>query len=474
MLFAQLHGDGARIRVGTSSKYTALFNVMLRASDLAVLLLSGVIAYWLRFGTPDVSLDYQRNIVAGTLCALLVFNTSSLYQSWRGSTLSAECFRAGWLWTLALATAVLFAVALKLAGEVSRVWWATWYAGALVGLGGVRILCRGTAALVRQRGLDLRTAVVVGATKDANRIVDTLQHERWTGIRVHGWFSTPVDTARIDHTPHLGDLDMLAAYVEAHGINQVWIALPLRAEEEIKRVLDALQYSAANIKLVPDLFGIQVLNQSVGQIAGLPVINLQQSPLQGMNRLIKAVQDRVLAFAILLAISPLMLVIAAAVKLSSPGPVFYRQERVSWNNRSFHMLKFRSMPMDAETGTGAVWAKAGESRATRVGSFLRKTSLDELPQFINVLKGEMSIVGPRPERPVFVHKFKEEIPAYMKKHMVKAGITGWAQVNGWRGSTDLTRRIECDLYYIEHWSLAFDLRIILLTLFKGFVNKNAY
>ncbi|HEY0334200.1 MAG TPA: exopolysaccharide biosynthesis polyprenyl glycosylphosphotransferase, partial [Stenotrophomonas sp.] len=183
---------------------------------------------------------------------------------------------------------------------------------------------------------------------------------------------------------------------------------------------------------------------------------------------------RFLAGLILMAISPLMLVLAAAVKLSSPGPVFYRQERMSWNNKTFWMLKFRSMPVDAEQGTGAVWAKAGECRATRVGAFLRKTSLDELPQFLNVLKGDMSIVGPRPERPVFVHKFKQEIPAYMKKHMVKAGITGWAQVNGWRGSTDLCKRIECDLFYIENWSLWFDIKIVFLTLFKGFVHRNAY
>jgi Sugar transferases involved in lipopolysaccharide synthesis len=169
-----------------------------------------------------------------------------------------------------------------------------------------------------------------------------------------------------------------------------------------------------------------------------------------------------------------MLAIALAVKLSSPGPVFYRQERISWNNRPFQMLKFRSMPVDAEQATGAVWARAGEHRATRVGAFLRRTSLDELPQFINVLRGEMSIVGPRPERPVFVHQFKHAIPDYMKKHMVKAGITGWAQVNGWRGSTDLAKRIECDIHYIQNWSLWFDLKIIVLTLFKGFVHKNAY
>jgi putative colanic acid biosynthesis UDP-glucose lipid carrier transferase len=196
--------------------------------------------------------------------------------------------------------------------------------------------------------------------------------------------------------------------------------------------------------------------------------------LHGFNRYIKEIVDRLFAFILLFLISPLLLLIAIGVKLSSPGPVFYRQERVGWNNRSFTMLKFRSMPTDAEAGTGAVWARPGEKRATRFGGFLRKTSLDELPQLLNVLKGDMSLVGPRPERPDFVEVFKDQVPNYMKKHMVKAGITGWAQVNGWRGDTDLNRRIEHDLYYIQHWSVWFDLEIALRTVLTGFINKNAY
>jgi putative colanic acid biosynthesis UDP-glucose lipid carrier transferase len=169
-----------------------------------------------------------------------------------------------------------------------------------------------------------------------------------------------------------------------------------------------------------------------------------------------------------------MLLIAVGVKLSSPGPVFYRQERIGWNGKPFGMLKFRSMPVDAEEESGPRWASADDHRPTRFGSLLRRTSLDELPQFINVLKGEMSIVGPRPERPVFVHKFKDEVPDYMKKHLVKAGITGWAQVNGWRGNTDLSKRIEYDLYYIENWSLWLDIKIILMTLLPANIQKNAY
>jgi Undecaprenyl-phosphate glucose phosphotransferase len=348
-----------------------------------------------------------------------------------------------------------------------------WIAGTLGGGTAARILARSAAAWVRARGMDLRSAVVIGSSNDVERITRALRRQRGTGIRMHGWFEVG-QGGSVAHTARLGDIDNLARYVENHHINQVWIALPMSAQQDIARITDALEHSTTDIKFVPDLLGLQLINHSVEQVAGLPVINLQQTPLQGEARILKAIEDRVLSFVILLMISPLMLAIAAAVKLSSPGPVFYRQERMSWNNKTFGMLKFRSMPVDAEKHTGAVWAKAGETRATLVGAFLRKTSLDELPQFINVLKGDMSIVGPRPERPVFVDKFKQEIPTYMKKHMVKAGITGWAQVNGWRGSTDLTRRIECDIYYIENWSLSFDLQIIFLTLFKGFVNRNAY
>jgi putative colanic acid biosynthesis UDP-glucose lipid carrier transferase len=238
--------------------------------------------------------------------------------------------------------------------------------------------------------------------------------------------------------------------------------------------LTLFRFSTANIRIIPDLSGLNILNYSMGQLQGMPVLTLRSTPMQGLNRVIKALEDKLISGLIVLLISPFLLTIALAVKLSSPGPIFYRQERVSLNNKTFQMLKFRSMPVDAESATGAVWAKAGENRATKVGAFLRKTSLDELPQFLNVLRGEMSIVGPRPERPVLIEQFKQDIPGYMQKHMVKAGITGWAQVNGWRGNTDLKKRIEYDLYYIEHWSLWFDLKIIFLTIFKGFVNKNAY
>ena len=235
-----------------------------------------------------------------------------------------------------------------------------------------------------------------------------------------------------------------------------------------------LQHTALDIRLVPDKFGLRLINHSVSKIAGLSVINISVSPMEGISLWIKTLEDKVISTLLLLLVSPLMLVIALAVKLSSPGPVFYRQTRLSWNLREFQIYKFRTMPLGTEDASGPVRATSGEDRATRVGKFLRRTSLDELPQFWNVIKGDMSIVGPRPERPAFVGQLKREVPSYMQKHMVKAGITGWAQVNGWRGDTNMHQRIEHDLYYIDNWSLWLDLKIIIMTLFTGFVHKHAY
>lgn len=458
----------------SAGRFGAALSLVLRVGDPVLLIGGALVAYAWRFGNLHVPVDYWRLVAITAVFAVLVLGASTLYGSWRGRGLIAEFAQLLLKWVFIFSALVAYTTAIQVTDELSRLWLATWFATSLAGVFALRIVVRVGSAWVRARGMDLRSAVIVGANADAQHIIDTLGENTWTGIAVNGWFTADSDSCTLNGVPALGEIEGLGRFVEANRIDQVWIALPMRDEAQIRKALDQLQHSTADVKFVPDMFGLHLMNHSVEQVAGLPVINLQQTPLHGGARLLKASEDRVLAALILLLICPLMLAIAAAVKISSPGPVFYRQERMSWNNKNFWMLKFRSMPVDAEQSSGAVWAKAGEIRATRIGSLLRKTSLDELPQFINVLLGDMSIVGPRPERPVFVHQFKNEIPAYMKKHMVKAGITGWAQVNGWRGSTDLQKRIECDLFYIENWSLWFDLKIVFMTLFKGFVHKNAY
>lgn len=327
----------------------------------------------------------------------------------------------------------------------------------------------------RLRGKNVRRVLIVGAGRAGRRLAASFRQYPWMGFDVVGFID--------DHKPISGDVlartddvSTVVDWLEAQGrrLDYVYIALPLTAAEKIERIVDELSTRLPHVYLVPDLFQFNILNSRVSDVNGLPVIHLiDEAPLD-LRRFIKRFFDVVFAATVLTVTAPLMLVIALAVKLSSKGPVFYKQERMTLNGHRFQMLKFRSMPVDAEAETGPVWAQPGEDRATPVGRFLRRTSLDELPQFINVLKGDMSVVGPRPERPVFVDAFRSRVPGYMLRHKVPAGITGWAQVNGWRGNTSIEKRIECDLYYIQNWSLALDFKIMVMTLWKGFVHEHAY
>ncbi|MEY4631668.1 MAG: hypothetical protein RIQ81_1788 [Pseudomonadota bacterium] len=252
------------------------------------------------------------------------------------------------------------------------------------------------------------------------------------------------------------------------------VALPYRLLAVLEGPMGGIADQVPDIRIMPDMTRFTRFASGVALMDGQPVITINESPLAGTGRLVKRAVDIVGALTGLLIFGPVMALVAFLVPLTSRGPVLYRQERMGLDGRSFWILKFRSMPVNAEKDSGAVWAKPGDNRATWFGSLLRSSSLDELPQFWNVLRGDMSLVGPRPERPVFVDKFRHQIPGYMLRHKVKAGITGWAQVNGWRGDTSLEKRIECDLFYIQHWSVWLDLKIIFLTVFRGFLNKNAY
>jgi exopolysaccharide biosynthesis polyprenyl glycosylphosphotransferase len=238
----------------------------------------------------------------------------------------------------------------------------------------------------------------------------------------------------------------------------------------IQKVLGKLP----EIKVIPASWEFLGLRGGLDELDGLPIVSLQGSPLFGWDRVSKRTFDLILGGLVSIIASPLMFIIGLFARLTSKGPVFYKQERVGMDGQTFEMLKFRTMRADAEKETGPVWAAEGDSRRTKLGVFLRKTSLDELPQLFNVLKGEMSLVGPRPERPNFVEEFRNQVPQYMLRHKIKAGMTGWAQINGWRGNTSLEKRIEHDLYYIQNWSIGFDLKILFMTIWKGFFSKSAY
>ena len=468
----------AEVRAGSASKFAAAFGLILKAGDPALLAAGACLAHLLRFGTLTHSREQLGVIVVAVLVGLIVFNTSPLYRSWRGRGLTAEVFQVGLQWTVVFTGVLVYITALQLADNLSRMWLLSWFGVSLGGAVLLRVGVRGASAWVRSRGMDLRSAVIVGANPDAQRIVSTMRKEAWMGIRVEGWFATHADRSKLTSIPLLGQVDALAQYVEDNHIDQVWISLPLREQGQIAYILRRLEHSTAEIKLLPDLFGLQLLNHSVDQIGGLPVLNLRSSPLDGAAHLVKATMDKILASLILLMISPLMIAIAIGVKLSSPGPVFFRQLRHGMGGKPIEVWKFRSMRMHQEEEGKVTQARKGDSRVTPFGAFLRRTSLDELPQFINVLQGTMSIVGPRPHALAHNEQYKTLVDRYMQRHRVKPGITGWAQVNGLRGETDtlekMARRVEYDLYYMQNWSVEFDLRIIVMTVFKGFISKNAY
>jgi putative colanic acid biosynthesis UDP-glucose lipid carrier transferase len=462
-------------RRGILREYASVFDVFHRALDIFAILIAAYLAYWITAGHLEVATRYHEAVFLALVLSFVIFRWFTIYHSWRGIRLLTEIQQVTVAWAVVFLVLTMLAFLLKIGHHYSREWALAWW-----GLGWVLLVTYRSAVRIglrwlRYEGANQRRIVIVGATDLASYTIRQIRRVPWTGLRIVGLFDEEPNVPRVgvfSGVPVWGGLKDVARYVELGNIDQVWLCLPLRAEEQVRGVLEDLKDSTVNIRFIPDIFGFNLMNHSMTEVAGIPIIDLSASPMQGLNSIIKAIEDRLLAVMILLLISPLIAAIALAVKLTSPGPVFYRQERIGWNGRPFEMLKFRSMSSDCEHN-GVTWGGAQSKSVTSIGRFLRRTSLDELPQFLNVLRGEMSIVGPRPERPMFVKQFKDEIPGYMKKHMVKAGITGWAQVNGWRGDTDLQKRIEYDLYYIENWSLWLDLKIIALTLFKGFAHRNA-
>ena len=425
----------------------------------------------------DFPARYQIAILVGMLLTILILSWFQVYRPWRGIRLRQELWTIFLAWGGAIMVMIIIAFFTKTSTDFSRVWIAGWWITSGILIIALRVAIRLSLRFARSRGYNQRQVVVAGAGSLGQKIVSRIRSAPWVGLEIIGFFddNEQLQGQVINGIPVAGKLDDMEMYLQKEDIDQVWIALPLRAETRMKQLMKKILVStSAEIRFVPDIFEFRLLNFSVSEVVGLPVLNLTDSPMFGIHQLLKAVEDRIIAGLALIILAPIMALIALGVKLSSPGPAFYRQERVSWNGLSFTMLKFRSMPVNAEQSKGAQWATAGDQRTTLFGHFLRRTSLDELPQLINVIKGEMSIVGPRPERPVFIEEFRTEIPDYMQKHLVKAGITGWAQVNGWRGDTDLGTRIKYDLYYIENWSVSLDLKIMIMTVFKGMIHKNAY
>lgn len=463
---------------GLFKQYGHTVILLLRVVDIVMLISAAWVSHYLWLRDWNIDQHYRMVIALGVLAAIIFFEIGQVYRPWWNDAMRGEVARIVRAWISAIVSVISIVALIRLHfwfGSSYR-WIITWWALGLTFVLVSRGLLSQLLQWLRARGWSQGRILMVGLNQMAVAVSRQLEHSPWAGMQVVGYVDDRSENRQSVgdvSLPRLGKLQDLTKLIKEKAIDEVWIAFP--GESLSERAQFQLRHLPVSIRLVIDCYAFkQSKFLSLNAVAGIPTLDFSVSPLHGVNRYIKEIEDRLLAFILLVLISPLLLLIAIGVKLSSPGPVFYRQVRVGWNNRNFTMLKFRSMPIDAEAKTGAVWAKPGENRATPFGGFLRKTSLDELPQLINVLMGDMSLVGPRPERPDFVEVFKDQVPNYMKKHMVKAGITGWAQVNGWRGDTDLNRRIEHDLYYIQHWSIWFDLEIAARTVLTGFINKNAY
>ena len=457
--------------------HARLFEQITLAADLGVIAVCWVLAYWLRFnvfgGTGDVPpfRDYALQLVPILIVWAFAFKAFDLYRPLRlGSHL-----REWWDITKASSLGVVVLVAIMSflfrGYDYSRVAIGIFWATSIVGATMSRVVFREALRIARRRGFNLRYAVVVGGGEAAAEVFRVLRRRPDVGVRVLGRLG---DKPEDGETRWLGAPEDIRAVLDTHQVDIVIIALPHGDYPRIGAVLDGIGDEPVAIHLVPDVFGLASLRGGIEEFETLPIIHLRESPLHGWNSVLKRVFDVIVGSGALLVVSPIMLAIAVGIKLTSRGPILYRQERMGLDGRRFSMLKFRTMVPDAEAATGPRWAVPDDPRRTGFGAFLRRVSLDELPQLVNVLRGDMSLVGPRPERPSFVEEFRRRVPRYMLRHTVKAGITGWAQINGWRGNTSIEKRIEYDLYYIERWSLGFDVSILLQTVWLGFHHRNAY
>jgi exopolysaccharide biosynthesis polyprenyl glycosylphosphotransferase len=337
-----------------------------------------------------------------------------------------------------------------------------------------RTLVRAVVERRHRHGKDLDRVLIAGNGELARAVVDRMNaHRDQLGFRIVGYLRNG-DAGELPNLPCLGSIDAAEEIVLKHEVDHVFVALPHASSQAMMALLDRLVRNCVSIHVVPDLLQFMVLRSRVEDLDGLPTINLSETPLEGWSRFVKRGFDLLVAGIALLLLSPLMALVAVAIWLEDRGPIFYRQIRMGLDGKPFEILKFRSMRVGAEAETGAVWADRHDPRRTKIGSLIRAWSFDELPQLVNVLLGDMSVVGPRPERPQFVEQFRTEYPHYMLRHKVRAGFTGWAQVHGWRGNTSIRMRIEHDLYYIENWSLMLDMKILFMTVIHGLRHENAY
>jgi Undecaprenyl-phosphate glucose phosphotransferase len=477
-------------------RYNRLLAVAHVAVDATAGMLAFMAAYWVRFhsgligvtkGVPPVEQYLWVTPLLGLLVPL-AFQLHGVYRLRRGRSRIDDFFGVLVGSVLAVVLGVVTTLyvqtyyipdPLKDRGvfEVSQLVWGIFLIFNVALTFSARVAVRDWLERRWRAGIGLKKVLVAGAGDLGRLVVDKILEHRELGLKVVGFVDDRADSGGYigyRGLPLLGTLEETPEILQREKIDQLYVALPLDEHVKMLKLVENANREIVDIKVVPDLLQMISLRARLEDLDGLPIINIHDVPLRGMNALLKRAMDVVLAAVGLLVLSPVLVLIAIVLRATSPGPALFRQERMGLDGKPFYVWKFRSMYDGAERESGPVWATEDDPRCTPIGRFLRRSNLDELPQLWNVLKGDMSLVGPRPERPFFVDQFKQRIPQYMLRHKVRAGLTGWAQVNGWRGNTSIEKRIEFDLYYIENWSIMLDLKIMWLTLVKGFFHRHAY
>ena len=484
-------------------KVKLLFTISLVVIDVSAIAWAFYLAYrlrqWIKWPTPPLNIGPFHNYIGmmfvQVLAMLTVFFFYRLYHRPRALSSIDEFYSlfgavsVGTILAIALSSLMFKNSVLELDYSRGMILYAWLLTIVLAGIG--RFAHGRVQQALQARGLGGTRVLIVGTGEVGQMILQKILYLPGLGYQMLGFVdggdpSTALrrgseqgsghrlELENVMGVPVLGRIDDLPSLIDEYSIDEVIIALPEASHEEILTIISLCERGKVSIKVYPDVFQIMAAQVSIGDLGGLPLLTVRDVALRGWRLTLKRAVDLIGSAIGLVVLSPLMMLVAALVKLDSQGPVFYAQVRMGLDAKPFWMIKFRSMRADAEAETGPVWATEDDPRRTRLGAFIRRFSIDEWPQFINVLLGEMSLVGPRPERPVFVEQFKRSIPRYMDRHREKAGLTGWAQVNGLRGDTSIAERTKYDLWYIENWSLLLDFKIILKTIFNVFTSKNAY
>lgn len=470
----------ASMSSGLVRPHSSKIGFLHRALDAAVILVSLAVTLQLTHGL-EFSGHYAQAGVWGVLIFMMIGGARHLYSSWRLVPIheAVSATLVTWFWT---AVALVFLAFLsKSSAEYSRLATLVWFVLAPVGLATVRVMLRLTLNSLRSSGRNTRTLAIAGKTKLGKQVVEKVQRTPWLGMNFIGYFDDRLATRDCKHAANdadgIGRFEELVTLAREGKVDYIYITLPMKAENRIVELVNELSDTTASVYLVPNFFVFDLLHGKMSSLDGIPVLSLHESPFYGVDGWVKRLEDLVVASLILGIIALPMAVIALGVKLTSPGPVLFKQRRYGLNGAVVEVWKFRSMSV-CEDGDTVTQASKGDMRITPFGAFLRKTSLDELPQFFNVLQGTMSVVGPRPHAVSHNEQYRKLIRGYMLRHKVKPGITGWAQISGWRGETEtldkMEMRVKFDLEYVQNWSLWLDIKIIFMTVFKGFVNKNAY